>query len=122
MKKLLFLVAVSTLGLGFSGCGEEPVPDYPSYAVQIQPLLVARCARCHGTAVAGVTDPDPDSPPLPGKTKEKPLTSGFETFAGAKAAGPLIKVSLDIMPPAPSPALTDREKELLTRWIANPLP
>jgi hypothetical protein len=122
MKKLLLFLSLSTLGLGLAGCGEDEVPARPSYALHVQPLLVARCVRCHGSAVAGVTDPDPDSPPLPDKTKEKPTTTGFETFETARPLAVIIASQVSLMPPPPSPPLTDREKEILVLWSKNPLP
>lgn len=122
MKKLLLLAAVSTLGFGLAGCGEEPVPDYPSYALQVQPLLVARCVRCHSAAGMAGDDSDPYSDPLEGKTRQKPTTSGFDVYATAKPLAAIISMYLEVMPPPPSPPLTDREKEILSLWTKNPLP
>jgi hypothetical protein len=122
MKKLLSLLAASALGLGLAGCGEEPVPDYPSYSLQVKPLLVARCVRCHSAAGLAGMDSDPYSPPLEGKMREKPTTSGFDVYETAKPLAAIIKMYLELMPPPPSPPLTDREKEILARWTANPLP
>ena len=39
------LAATATLT---AGCGTEPVPDTPSFAVDVAPIMHARCVRCHG--------------------------------------------------------------------------
>jgi hypothetical protein len=131
MKKLLSLVALSTLGLGLAGCGEEPVPDYPSYAIHVQPILVARCVRCHSAAGMVGDDSDPYSPPpviinpktgQPVVTKEKPVTR-LDTMDGAIGGVTLLfPTYVNVMPPPPSPPLTDREREILARWQKKPLP
>lgn len=132
MRKLLLFVAVSALGLGLAGCGEEEVPEFPTYTNNVAPILGARCVRCHNPAVTSTptidADPYSPAPTIPGKmvTKETPI-SNLTTFEGAKGAKVLLGkdlLLLDYMPPAPSPPLTAREREILSTWYnsADPLP
>jgi hypothetical protein len=125
MRKMLFLVAVSTLGLGAVGC-EEPLPENPTWAVDIKPLVEARCVRCHGAG--GTLNDDPDSPPLPKSDKEVPQNGYFNMLEndgakhGLKFYGGALKTYLNLpMPPPPASPLSDREKDLLIKWGKNPI-
>lgn len=120
MRKILFLSAVSLFGFGVAGC-EEPVPENPTYDVDVKPIVEARCVRCHGAG--GTLNDDPETPHLPKSTKEVPDNGYFNMpyDDGAKRSlrfyGTGLKVYLNLpMPPPPSPPLTDREREILLKW------
>jgi hypothetical protein len=129
---------------GAAGCGENPIPDFPSFALDVRPLMQARCVRCHGAG--GTLNADPDIPPL-FAFKGAPLQGYFDrledqgttcvpfpgidgadckrgllSYAGNGARSSYVGTYLKYMPPPPAPALTDREHELLTTWLKNPLP
>jgi hypothetical protein len=133
--RLLSLLAFALLTGGLVGCGENDIPENPSWARDIQPLMEAHCIRCHGGG--GMMNGDPDVPPnkIPncgspvdgGAYTCKPLLGNFTTEAGlmtyAKIGVVQMKKYLAYpMPPPPSEPLTDYEYNLLLAWIANPLP
>jgi hypothetical protein len=133
-------LALGALMSGAVGCGEEPVPTVVTYQEHIKPLMAAHCIRCHGAG--GMFNADPDSAPviLPGSPAPAadagaaPVRGDFTMLnsVGAKPgllfyAAPndagigLMQAFLAVMPPAPAPPLTDRERNMLLQWIQNPL-
>jgi hypothetical protein len=120
-----------------AGCGENPVPEFVSYQRQIQPLMEAHCVRCHGAG--GTLNADSDI--LKSATFHGAPTNGYfnmlandgmkyglmhYTVAGAAepSGGPtnaLVFINAP-MPPPPAPPLTDREYDMLQRWLYNPYP
>jgi hypothetical protein len=135
-NSLLSLLAFALLTGGLVGCGQNAVPENPSYARDIQPLMDAHCVRCHGGG--GKLNGDPDVPPhfkppfcppvTDGGTYTcAPLLGNFTTQAGLMPYVALgakqMQSYLDYpMPPPPSEALDDFETKLLLKWAANPLP
>ncbi|HVU90264.1 MAG TPA: PSD1 and planctomycete cytochrome C domain-containing protein [Pirellulales bacterium] len=88
-------------------------PDAPSFAEAVQPLLVAKCSRCHGRetqkaelslhAAGGIQKGGESGPVIvAGKPDESPL---FE------------KIHAGEMPPDQENPLTEAEIELIRRWI-----
>jgi hypothetical protein len=141
------LTLLALLGLavaGVAGCGENPVPDFPSYKLDVAPLMGARCVRCHGAG--GTLNEDKDIPstfafkgaPLRGyfdRLEDQGTTCvpppgvdgvdckrGLGSYAGTGAFSSSVNTYLKYMPPPPAPALTARENEILTTWFKNPLP
>jgi hypothetical protein len=129
-------LALLTGGLSLMGCGENAVPENPSWSRDIQPLMEAHCVRCHGGG--GTLNGDPDVPPnfkngiCPPPTDGgaydcTPTAGNFTTQAGlmvyTASGGLLLKGFLAYpMPPPPSEPLTDYEYNLLMDWAAHPLP
>jgi hypothetical protein len=128
---LAFLVSAGAL----AGCGEEPVPLNPSYSVDIKPLMGARCIRCHGAGGTLNVDPDsllkgktvPKAPNLADFTKLEDTPGGPKGLLSFTSAVPggdatmMLFVRTGPMPPPPAPHLTEREFEMLERWVKNPI-
>jgi hypothetical protein len=137
-NSLLSLFAFALVAGGLVGCGENAVPENPSWTTDIQPMMEAHCVRCHGGG--GMLNGDPDVPPLfntklmfcpPAKDGGAytcaPTNGNFTTEAGlmsytTKVMGvPLLKTYLDApMPPPPSEPLDDYEYNTLMKWAYNP--
>jgi hypothetical protein len=128
------LVLVAALAgaavVGGVGCGANDIPINPTYSREIKPLMEAHCIRCHGAG--GTLNLDPDSAKV--NSVQAP-TSGDFTALADDAAGKhgliwytvapgsaLWTAFFPQMPPAPAPGLTDREYQILTTWIASPMP
>jgi hypothetical protein len=132
---LLSLCALA-LAAGAVGCGSNSVPENPSWARDIQPLMEAHCIRCHGGG--GKLNGDPDVPPGSLKVACAPIPDGgaytcapnlgnFTTQAGLMTYRILGAKQMQTylnypMPPPPSEPLDDFETTLLLKWAANPLP
>jgi hypothetical protein len=137
-NSLLSLFALALLAGGLVGCGENDVPENPSYARDIQPLLDAHCVRCHGGG--GSLNGDPDVPPGSIKLPCAPIPDGgaytcaptngnFTALNGANGKAGLatyaagIKTYLALpMPPPPSEPLDDFETNLLVKWAVHQFP
>jgi mono/diheme cytochrome c family protein len=122
------------------GCGEEPIPAAPTFEVDIKPIMLAHCVRCHGAG--GTLNADPrtvdHTPPPRGYldhfddqgdcTLQPDLTLLPSCKWGALTEHNVIKLFIHLrkdqgrMPPPPSDGLSDRQIEILDRWVANPLP
>src|SRR3954462_11813653 len=110
---LVLALAVGGLvgGASLSGCGENAVPERPSYARDIAPLMGARCIRCHGAG--GTLNTDPAIAPI--MMVQAPKNSDFATpgpggtgippgllnFTGGAAN--LFMSSIDTLPMPPPP-------------------
>lgn len=115
-------VLVLGLVLGLAACGAE-VPANPTYFADVQPILRGNCVRCHGA--------DPSDPKIAKFRLDRYVKDDAATFdvwdyaqgSGTDAA-PMVRVAVDheapIMPPDYS--LTDRQRELLARWIDQGAP
>jgi hypothetical protein len=139
VRRLLLLLGAWLLPL-LGACSPPPAPEDPTFAVDVQPILGARCIRCHHTPPEG--DPPGFPSPVAGSTPQSDFTvyetpddllpvcppvdeqpPRFCVFGAAKFA-PLmadyIIAAGDVrMPPPPSPALTKRQIEIITRWAAQ---
>jgi hypothetical protein len=137
-----------------AACSPEPAPLNPSYATDVEPIMLSRCVRCHNQAAITSSNFVPD--PLSSDPLQAP-NGAFESLADpancttrlglpcrglasytmtnpanqpAGVPGPdnfKSRIHQDHklglpMPPSPSPALSDRELEIMDRWFANPLP
>lgn len=116
--------------LAAASCGEaEPVPEVPTWAEHVEPLLRGNCFHCHGatanTTASGwrfdVFDADQyrmfgiEPATLATKNQSaKTIASLIPSFI-APAAG------ASRMPPPPALPLSDRERELLEKWSDNPV-
>jgi len=109
--RLLLLIALGA-------CGPD-VPAEPTYFADVAPILRANCVRCHG---ADPVDPKVASFRLdrnvPGD--EDPMRFDVWDYATGDAP-PILRVAVNHEAPVMPPdyALTDRQRELLGRWIDN---
>jgi uncharacterized membrane protein len=72
----------------------------PHFAADVQPVLQARCVRCHTSG---------------GQAGEKPLTTWAEIFG--RRSSVLNRVYACVMPPAAEPQLTEAERRTLLGWL-----
>jgi len=142
-KRGSLLLVVTALAAVAAGCGEEAAPAMPSFATDVKPLTLSRCVRCHGAG--GKLNADPDSslpmfrvPPSNGffytdvdpdpatcmaGTAAMPVTCrGLGYYAVGQPFHALFTGFFPMMPPDPAAKLTDRERQIIENWIANPLP
>src|SRR4051812_49426816 len=136
MKNSLIVAALLLL----PACSPE-VPATPTYAKDVQPILMAHCVRCHGANDMLNALPEAPNPNIPqpqlcylqrfadegdcataGSTTCKrgagnPQCYGMITTRITAPADNVIR-----MPPAPSDPLNDWENDVLNRWAANPAP
>lgn len=105
-----------------SACGGD-VPDKPTYFADVQPILRANCARCHG---ADPSDPKISKFRLDRYVKDDVAT--FDAFDYAQGSGPdaapMVRVAVDHETPAMPPdySLTDRQRDILARWVDQGAP
>jgi hypothetical protein len=134
-----------------AACGPEPAPENPTFANDVEPIMLARCVRCHNQAA--ITDPNFVPDPL-SSDKLQPSNGAFESLndppnctarigqacrgllsytmanpPGGLPGADVFKarihqtgVGVLPMPPSPTPKLSDRNIAILDRWFANPLP
>src|SRR4051812_20858232 len=60
---LCLVSAASGLGACSSSPSDPPVPDMPSFAVDVEPIFAAHCTRCHGEGGTLNAAPNPDGSP-----------------------------------------------------------
>ena len=129
-------VLLSTLvALAAGGCGSPSVPPSPSYEVDVRPILMARCARCHGAGDKLNAPPGVDGAGLQQTNfyldrydDEGDCTADpTNCKKGAKTAASLLPTvirnapAILAMPPPPSPALDDWAVDILNNWSKNPV-
>ena len=136
-----------------AGCGssEAPIPEMPTFAADVQPILAAHCVRCHGAGGMlkdGLNaDGTPSAVGAPalcylsmyadeGDCSEAGVLAGAckrgAHYCGMAMGDPpgsyigtyLLDLAQDVggMPPLPLPAVGAREKEIVRRWLTNPVP
>lgn len=118
------------------GCVPE-VPANPTYTNGVAAILDAHCVRCHGANDMLVSMPvaGRDHPPrtcyLQRYEDEGDCSSAATCKAGVgnAACAPVISTYINqprdtstAMPPLPSEALNDWEKEVVARWTKNGTP
>jgi hypothetical protein len=127
MPRRAFTILLLGLSLALTGTGRDAVSGadreakkekVARFAEDIQPLLQAKCVRCHGekprkagldlTTPAGILKGGESGPAVvPGKPDESPLYQ---------------KVHAGEMPPGKKDRLSDGEVDTLRRWIAAGAP
>ena len=150
MKGLSRLIGLCTLAA--AACETKPpeIPTSPSYATDVKPILEANCVRCHGqggmlNAGDGPTIGAPTlcylnmyddmgdcSIPDGGGSFDPSCKRGARycatPFPDAPTTSYFDVYLFDLtqeeggMPPLPSRPLNEREKEIVRRWEANPIP
>jgi hypothetical protein len=140
-------VAVALCGAVVGGgCEAQSIPYAPTYEADIKPIMVSRCVRCHGAGGTLNSDPDQQGTirgaPLSGyfdRLEDQgdcgatdggvgPTGSTCKRGLGYYARPPLVDTlesyihadTASRMPPPPSPKLTDRQLEVMDRWLAEP--
>jgi hypothetical protein len=121
--RFVFLVAVLAPGAPWlAACGGD-VPASPTYFDHVQPILRANCVRCHG---AVPSDPKIARFRLDRYVRGDEATFDAWDYAQASAAGaaPMIRVAVDLEAPAMPPdyALTERQRDILARWVEQGAP
>lgn len=115
-RKLMLLasgVAAATL----AGCGQA-VPQDPSWDVDVFPIMMARCVRCHNGQ--GTVDPlaaPPAVGPAPGNFDHASRAEFMQSPDASLL--PLFKdyVPNGMMPPPPAAKLSDWEVQTIMRWV-----
>ncbi len=138
LERFAVLLALALAPLAAGAC--SPVaPQTPTYANDVQPILSAHCARCHGpwgdgggqwldpTIAPRVPrglcyldsyDDRGDCAPVDGGAMSPTCQRGAHSCA---TLGYFLSF-LPTMPPVPSAQLNDWEKDILKRWGADPRP
>jgi cytochrome c553 len=101
-----------------AGCGGE-VPGDPTWFDDVQPIVQANCARCHGA--------DPSDPKIARFRLDRYVkddTATFDAYDYALDMGgtaPMVAVAVDQEAPAMPPdyALSDRQREILATWSSR---
>lgn len=105
-----------------SACGGD-VPENPTYFADVQAIVRANCARCHG---AEASDAKIAKFRLDRYVKGDAATFDLWDYAQASGseAAPIVRVAVDHEAPAMPPdySLTDRQREILARWIEQGAP
>jgi hypothetical protein len=136
------LVVLGALAVGAARCSSSspPVPDMPTYAVDVKPILLAHCVRCHGAG--GTLNVDPMSslqypPPngyfdhyedlsdcTPGDAGVVPDTCKYGAASLAAAMKFYVNSDDFPMPPPPAARLSTHDREVIGRWADEmpPLP
>ncbi|NVB84163.1 MAG: hypothetical protein HOV81_37655 [Kofleriaceae bacterium] len=107
MKRALLLLTIAA-------CAD--VPASPTYFTDVQPILRANCARCHGG--------DPIEPTVAKYRLDRYVKDDATTLDAYDYAASIVDHTVAHVAPAMPPdyALTDRQQEILTRWLANGAP
>lgn len=98
-----------------SACGAD-IPDAPTYFADVQPILRANCARCHGA--------DPDDPKIATFRLDRYVKDDVATLDVWDYTEAITRVAVNHEAPAMPPdyALSDRQREILARWIERDAP
>jgi mono/diheme cytochrome c family protein len=102
-----------------TACGGN-VPANPTYFTDVEPILRANCARCHG---ADPSDPKIATFRLDRYVKDD--TATFDAYDYATGMDPaMMRVAVDHESPAMPPdySLTDRQRDILGSWIDHGAP
>lgn len=129
-----------------------PIPDMPSYAADVNPIFAANCVRCHGANGMLNDGLNADGTPSNVGAPAICYLSNYEDQGDCSDAGvaelackrgahycalpmggdpPVSYIEVYAltlpqdeggMPPPPLPALGARDKEVIRRWLENPIP
>ncbi len=105
-----YLVPIGALA---AACA-EPVPDAPTWFADVQPIMMANCARCHGA------DPDPAAPT--GIRLDRYVAGDLERDDAWDYRDPIdVRAAVEGTMPV-GYTLPDRQREIISRWVANGAP
>lgn len=151
MKTLTYSIVLCALAAAGCKSDPPPeIPAMPSYATHVRPIFEVNCIRCHGqggtlNAADGATigapamcylnmfdDAGDCSIPDGGGALDPSCRRGAKYCGTPFPDDPTTSyISLYLfdttqeeggMPPLPSPPVNARDKEIVKRWLANPLP
>jgi mono/diheme cytochrome c family protein len=146
INRLAFVALSLSLGVLAGGaCSPEDIPHTPTFAADVEPIMLSRCVRCHGAG--GTLNDDPDhTGPFPGLA---PIDGYFDRLEdicpdggtsnckhgllyyvkSADPATPAKRMTLvnyihstsdaSRMPPPPTPKLTTRQIQVIDAWMAE---
>jgi len=132
MSKALLVGLFAFAGLTL-GCKPE-VPANPTYNNDVKAIFDAHCVRCHGAndMLVSMFVYNKDQAPLNcylQRYEDDCSVTPCKAGAGNATCAPLINLyvnsardSLTAMPPLPSQALNDWEKEVIARWTMHGAP
>jgi hypothetical protein len=146
------LPAACALTACSSSPSDPPVPDMPSYATDIEPIFASHCIACHGAGGMLNAAPNPDGSPNTVGSPSLCYLSMYDDAGDCAADGGIIPASCQRgahycaiavgtpatsyiqtyaltlkpdeggMPPSTWPALGTRDKEVLAKWLQDPIP
>jgi mono/diheme cytochrome c family protein len=94
----------------------EPVPDTPTWFADVQPIVGANCARCHGAI--------PENEMIAGFRLDRYVAGDANTLDAYDYRESIVRHAVDgvapVMPPAAG--LSDRQREILERWVLADAP
>jgi len=109
MKQTTLAAAMMlAVGLGASACGPD-VPANPDWTIDVQPILVARCLRCH--------DSPPRTDPLVNRAVYNPALTIPLSSGSAGAILSSVKGATKIMPPPPAAPLEDWQIQIIQNYV-----
>lgn len=118
------------------GCAPE-VPAAPTFALDVKPIMMGRCTRCHGETLLPETLPDGGqglgTPGLChlnrydslGDCSDAGVMAGACNYGAGRCGASIglyaisVNGSVPVMPPAPAPKLNDWEQDVLAGWLKN---
>jgi hypothetical protein len=149
-RHVLLLVPLAAT---FVACGssEAPIPEMPTFAADVQPILDKHCVRCHGANGTLNDALNPDGTPsglgaptlcylsryadegdctpdgvLAGNCRRGAqycaVRMGDPPASFIEAYVLILTQEAGGMPPLPLPPLSAREKEIVRRWLENGYP
>ena len=130
---------------------EPPIPEAPSYSVHVRPIFTLRCTKCHGAGGTLNPALNPDGTPsavgMPslcyltnyedqGDCSDAGIAAGACKRGAHYCATPPVGDPMSLiegyvvtlsqaeggMPPPPEPEVSPRDKEVIRRWLLNPVP
>jgi hypothetical protein len=134
LARAAFPAAAAALVLALGGCGAD-VPDEPTWAEDVRPILLANCASCHSfPPIRSAPGPSSSQDGLRLDVYEDTVLDEGSQYLGNDVSGRTIPgaasmaeriiaraVELETMPPAfagssSSRPLSSRQQEILLRW------
>lgn len=111
MRDTRLPIVLAALLAAFSAACGDPVPDEPTWFADVQPLIIANCARCHGA--------DPMQENIAGFRLDRYVAGDDGTLDAWDYREAIVRQAVDRQAPAMplTLELTDRQKEILRRWL-----